>query len=285
MNFGLIDDLLPVRHAGPLYRLVRGDSTELLWQLPPACVDLVFADPPYNLSNGGTTCQSGQRVKVDKGEWDASDGIVADHEFNHAWLRAVRHVLKPTGTLFVSGTQHVIFSLGFALQEQGWRILNVVTWFKPAAAPNLSCRMFTHSSELLIWATPVQKGQLRHKFNYAEMKAEAGGVQMRDVWGFDEQDDEPDGGHLIWKFNAPGQAEKTEGRHPTQKPSALLSRIIRCASDEGDVVLDPFHGSGTTGVEAVKRNRFYVGIDLDAQYLDLGVRRLARAQVSVGQPQ
>ena len=273
-HYDTLDQLprsLPIRHRGPGFRLAHGDSLRVLAQLPPASVDLIFADPPYNLSNGGFTCQSGRRVSVHKGDWDTSRGVESDHDFHRAWLTACRRVLKPSGTLWVSGTQHVIFSLGFAMQEIGYHLLNTVTWYKPNASPNLACRMFTHSTELLIWAAPARGKRLEHTFNYPAMKAENGGKQMRDFWSISD-----DGEGAAWQLPVPGKNEKTEGRHPTQKPIALLDRIVSASSRPGDLVLDPFNGSGTTGVVAQKHGRNYLGIVLDESYLDLTARRLTR---------
>ena len=246
------------RHGGDSWRLLQGDSLALLKALPPRTVDLVFADPPYNLSNGGTTCQAGRRVKVDKGAWDVSHGVDADQDFHRAWLAEVQRVLKPSGTVWVSGTQHVIFQLGFAMQSLGYHLLNTVTWFKPNAAPNLACRFFTHSSELLIWAAPARMKPLPHHFAYQEMKAENGGKQMRD----------------LWTLPTPGKREKLHGKHPTQKPLALLDRVIRASTHERALVVDPFNGSGTTGVAAVALGRRYLGIEREAGYLELSARRL-----------
>ncbi len=229
--------------------------------MPARSVDLLFADPPYNLSNGGTTCQGGKRVSVDKGKWDASHGVGEDHDFHTAWLQEAQRVLKPSGTIFVSGTQHVIFSIGFAMQSMGYHLLNTITWFKPNAAPNLACRFFTHSSELIVWASPFRSKPLLHHFNYQEMKAENGGKQMRD----------------LWTIPTPGKREKLHGKHPTQKPLALLDRVIRTASVEGALVLDPFNGSGTTGVAAVSLGRRYLGLERESEYLDLTARRLEEA--------
>src|SRR5215510_16330069 len=180
----LADDALDrAKHsAGSNYALYRGDCLELMQALPEASFDLVFADPPYFLSNGGFTCQGGRRAPVDKGQWDRSRGREEDYEFAVLWLKACRRVLKLTGAIWVSGTQHVIFSVGFAMQRLGYKLLNTVTWYKPNASPNLSCRYFTHSTELLLWASPGAKGKLLHTFNYAQMKAKNGGKQMRDVW-------------------------------------------------------------------------------------------------------
>jgi site-specific DNA-methyltransferase (adenine-specific) len=259
-----------------LYRVVQGDSLDLLSRLPDACVDLVFADPPYHLSNGGFTCQSGRRAKVDKGGWDASRGLEEDHAFQRAWLEQAQRVLKPSGTLWVSGTQHVIFSIGFALQELGYHFLNTVTWFKPNAAPNLACRFFTHSTEILIWASPERRRPLPHTFHYQEMKAENGGKQMRDLWSIADEFHVPagDGSQVVWSVPTPGKREKLHGNHPTQKPLALLDRVIRCSTDPGAVVLDPFSGSGTTGVAAVALGRRFLGIDMDPAYVDLARDRI-----------
>ena len=262
-------DTLPVRYHGGDYRLIEGDALDMLARLPPRSVDLIFADPPYNLSNGGTTCQAGRRVAVDKGEWDASRGLGADHDFNRRWLAACQRVLKPSGTMWVSGTQHVIYSIGFAMQELGFHLLNTVTWFKPNASPNLACRFFTHSTEILIWAGPSRQKPLAHTFHYPEMKAQNGGKQMRDLW---ELTDDEQG--IVWRLPVPAKSEKREGRHPTQKPIALLDRVITASSSPGDLVLDPFCGSGTTGVVSLMRGRRFVGLDLDPGYLDLAARRI-----------
>jgi len=247
-----------VHARGRDYVLYRGDSAALLESFEPSTFDLIFADPPYFLSNGGTTCQSGKRVKVDKGAWDASKGVEHDHEFTARWLEQCRRVLKPSGTIWVSGTQHVIFNVGFAMQKLGFKILNMVTWFKPNASPSLACRTFTHSTELVIWAAPVNKGKLLHTFNYKQMKAENGGKQMRDVW----------------TMPTPKPSEKVHGRHPTQKPRKLLERIVDACTEDDALVLDPFCGSGTTGVAATSKGRRFVGIDLDESYLELTKKRI-----------
>ncbi|MDY0059985.1 MAG: DNA methyltransferase [Myxococcota bacterium] len=245
------------------FRLLHGDCLQMLAALPEASVDLIFADPPYNLSNGGSTCRSGRWSSVDKGEWDKSEGVDEDHEFNRRWLSACKRVLKPTGTVWVSGTQHVIYSIGFAMQELGYHLLNTVTWFKPNASPNLSCRYFTHSSELLLWASPERGRRLLHTFNYSEMKEENGGKQMRD----------------LWVIPTPGKQEKRHGNHPTQKPLRLLERIVRATSCPGDLVLDPFCGSGTTGVAALENGRRFLGIERESRYVELARRRLEEATV------
>ena len=262
---------------GDAFRLYQGDSVALLNQFEPHTFDMVFADPPYFLSNGGTTCKSGKRVSVAKGGWDVSRGIEDDHAFTTKWLEACQRVLKPTGTLWVSGTQHVIFNAGFAMQKLGFKLLNTVTWYKPNASPNLSCRYFTHSSELLIWASPKPAPKLQHTYNYARMKQENGGKQMRDVWSLPKAGDEElsaDGEGRVWSMLSPRKEEKAHGSHPTQKPVALLERIIEASTPKDALILDPFNGSGTTGVAALKLGRRYVGIDMDASYLDIARCRL-----------
>ncbi|MFZ5471333.1 MAG: DNA-methyltransferase [Myxococcota bacterium] len=265
---------------GDDYVLYRGDSVQLLSTFDERTFDLIFADPPYFLSNGGFTCKSGKRAPVEKGAWDASRGVEDDHRFTLEWLAACKRVLKPSGTLWVSGTQHVIFSVGFAMQRLGYKLLNTVTWYKPNASPNLSCRYFTHSTELLLWASPGGKGKLLHTFHYARMKAENGGKQMRDVWNLPRAGEEEltaDGAGRVWSQLTPRREEKALGGHPTQKPLALLERIITASCPEDGLVLDPFNGSGTTGVAAVKLGRRYVGVELDLKYLELSRRRIEQA--------
>jgi site-specific DNA-methyltransferase (adenine-specific) len=261
---------------GKGYRLYQGDSLELLERFDDATFDLIFADPPYFLSNGGFTCKGGKRVPVKKGNWDVSQGVEDDHAFTKAWLAACKRVLKPSGSIWVSGTQHVIFSVGFAMQQLGYKLLNTVTWYKPNASPNLSCRYFTHSTELLLWASPGGKGKLLHTFNYPQMKAENGGKQMRDVWNLPRSGDEElsaDGNGRLWSQLSPRKSEKALGSHPTQKPIALLERIIAATTGPDALVLDPFNGSGTTGVAALSKHRRYVGMDLDSKYLSLSQKR------------
>lgn len=247
-----------VRHRGDGYVLLEGDAAATLSTFAPASVDLVFSDPPYNLSNGGTTCRSGRRASVNKGRWDRSNGLDADHAFHRAWLAACQRVLRPSGTLWVSGTQHCIFSIGWSLQQLGFHLLNVVTWAKPNPPPNLGCRTFTHSTEILLWAAPRPSKPLRHHFDYAVMKRANGGKQMRDVW----------------TIPPPSKAEKGVKGHSCQKPIKLLDRIIRASSKPGDVVLDPFNGSGTTGVVARQLGRQYIGIDVDGDLLDSTFSRM-----------
>lgn len=267
------DDLPGTAEHGPGFALVHGDCLAALESLPPHSVDVAFADPPYMLSNGGTTCQSGRRASVNKGRWDTSRGVVEDHAFQARWLAAVRRVLKPSGTLWVSGTQHVIFSIGFAMQELGYHLLNTVTWYKPNASPNLACRFFTHSTEILLWASPSRGRRLQHRFNYQAMKAANGGKQMRDLWEIWEAPAAGDG-QVVWSVPTPGPREKLHGRHPTQKPLALLDRVLAASAAAGDLVLDPFAGSGTTGVAALRAGCRFLGIERDGAYIELAARRL-----------
>ncbi|HWB73773.1 MAG TPA: DNA methyltransferase [Nannocystaceae bacterium] len=236
--------------------LLQGDCLERLAELPEASIDVVFADPPYFLSNGGTTCKSGRRVSVDKGAWDRSLGVDDNHSFNRAWLAACQRVLTPNGTIWVSGTSHVIHSVGFAMQQLGFKMLNEIVWEKPNPPPNLSCRYFTHASETILWAARDRKS--RHHFDYPAMREANGGKQMKSVW----------------RMQAPGNGEKVHGRHPTQKPIELLARIVRASCPPDGVVLDPFNGSGTTGVAALRAGFRYVGIEREPPYLELTRKRL-----------
>ena len=242
---------------------------DVLPTLPECSVDMIFADPPYNLSNGGITCHAGRMVSVNKGEWDKSNGIDQDHEFAIDWLTACRRVLKDDGTIWVSGTMHKIYSIGFTLQQLGYRLLNDISWFKPNASPNLSCRYFTHSHETLIWAAKSEKS--KHKFDYQLMKQISGGKQMRSLWTDIDVEDEPQD---IWSITTPPKAEKKFGKHPTQKPLALIDRIILASTTPNDMILDPFTGSSTTGVAAIRHGRRFIGIDTNTEYLELSIRRI-----------
>jgi site-specific DNA-methyltransferase (adenine-specific) len=262
---------------GKGFSLYQGDALALMDQMEAGSFDVIFADPPYFLSNGGFTCKGGKRAPVGKGGWDRSKGIEDDHKFTTAWLAACQRLLKPSGTIWVSGTQHVIFSVGFAMQTLGYKLLNTVTWYKPNASPNLSCRYFTHSTELLIWAAPKSQGKLQHTFHYKAMKAANGGKQMRDVWALPkggEEELDADGEGRVWSQLTPRKSEKAFGGHPTQKPIALLERILQASCPDGGKVLDPFNGSGTTGVATLKHGGNYVGLDLSEEYLTLSEKRL-----------
>lgn len=242
----------------PGIRLFLGNVIDVLGQLPEASVDLIFADPPYFLSNDGFTCGTGgKRVSVNKGNWDKSQGIESDFEFHSLWIEACRRILKPSGSFWVSGTYHSIYACGYALQKQGWHIINDICWYKPNAAPNLACRMFTASHETLIWARKNKQG--KHTFNYEDMK--------NGEWGNDIIKKPGKQMRSIWAISPPRNGEKRHGKHPTQKPEDLLTRIVLASSAEGDVVLDPFCGSATTGVIAVRHNRQFIGCDSESEYL------------------
>ncbi len=263
----------PVFHDAKHHiKIFQGDCLDILAAIPPACVDLIFADPPYFLSNNGITCHAGRMVSVNKGQWDKLPGADLDpvrdrfdkvHEFNRAWLSACQRVLKPNGTIWVSGTSHVIHSVGFAMQQLGFKLLNDISWVKPNPPPNLSCRYFTHATETIIWAARDKKS--RHKFNYKHMKEIAGGKQMKSVW----------------PILPPDKSEKRHGKHPTQKPVALLERILLAASDEGDLVLDPFLGGGTTILSALRLRRQAYGCELDIESINLSLRRICSDLVQV----
>jgi len=250
------------------YRLYLGDCLDVMRELPAESVDMVFADPPYNLSNGGFTCHSGKAVSVNKGEWDRSRGIETDFQFHKEWISACRRILKPHGTIWVSGTYHSIYACGFALQVLGYHILNDICWFKPNASPNLSCRYFTASHETLIWARKSKDA--KHTFNYELMKKgqfsdmlKAPGKQMRSVWA----------------ITPPRKNEKRYGKHPTQKPEALLERVILASTNEGDLVLDPFMGSGTTGAVCLRYGRRFIGIETEREFYNIAERRIANVPV------
>ena len=231
----------------------------LIEKFPDGVFDLIFADPPYFLSNGGITCHAGKMVKVDKAEWDKSRGAELNHEFNLEWTSRCKKLLKTNGVMWVSGTHHVIYSVGYAMQQLEMKILNDITWVKPNPPPNLSCRYFTHSTETLIWAAKSVKS--KHCFNYQAMRELNGGKQMKSVW----------------TMTAPNSKEKEFGKHPTQKPVALLERIILASSNEGDCVFDPFSGSSTTGVAAISLGRKFVGVELEHEPIQVSLNRLEQS--------
>lgn len=228
----------------------------LIAKYPTGCFDMIFADPPYFLSNGGVTCSAGKMVKVDKGKWDKSQGAEMNHEFNLEWLSRCQALLKPNGTIWISGTMHVIYSIGFALQQLRFKMLNDIIWEKPNPPPNLACRYFTHSTETLLWAAKNEKS--KHMFNYQNMKSENAGKQMKSVW----------------RFKAPGINEKLMGKHPTQKPISLVERCILASTETGDFIFDPFCGSGTTGVAALLTGRRFCGTEMDEEFIELSIRRI-----------
>lgn len=244
--------------------LYLGDSCELLSNFKTESVDVIFADPPYFLSNNGITCKGGRVASVNKGDWDKAATFDDKHEFNRRWISLCRNILKPNGTIWVSGTLHNIYSVGVALEQTGFKIMNNITWQKTNPPPNLSCRYFTHSTETILWAK--KNASAKHFFNYELMKELNGGKQMKDVWSD------------IWTGTLTPQREKVFGKHPTQKPLYLLEKIILASTREGDLVLDPFCGSGTTGVVCKKWGRRFCGIDITEEFVALSRERLTQTR-------
>lgn len=237
------------------FSLFHNDCMQVLPQFKDNSLDAIFADPPYFLSNGGISCQSGKMVCVDKGDWDKGGTPEHIYEFNKQWLSHCRSKLKPNGTIWISGTFHNIFSVANCLTELGYKILNAITWQKTNPAPNLSCKYFVHSTELIIWARKEQK--VSHFFNYGLMRHLNGGKQMTDVW----------------RLPTIAPWEKSCGKHPTQKPLALLSRIVLASTPDHGIILDPFAGSSTTGIAANLLGRRFVGIEKEKEYVDMSVMR------------
>ena len=237
-----------------LFTLYQGDCNKILPQCENS-IDLIFADPPYFLSNDGLSIQSGKIVSVNKGEWDKEANITDIDAFNMEWISNAKKALKNTGSILISGTYHNIFSLGGILQKLDFKILNIITWQKTNPPPNFSCRYLTHSTEQIIWARKSPKH--KHIFNYEILKKLNGDKQMRDVWS----------------FPAIAPWEKSFGKHPTQKPLALLVRLLLMASDRDSVVCDPFSGSSTTGIAANLLNRRFIGIEKENEFIKISMNR------------
>ena len=238
------------------FSLINADTFKELKKFTNKTFDMIFADPPYFLSNDGITCSGGKMVSVNKGDWDRTLTQEDKHKFNKKWIRECYRILKDTGTIWISGTLHNIYSIGMALEEEGFKILNNITWQKTNPPPNLACKTFTHSTETILWARKDLKN-VKYTFNYEVMKQMNGNKQMKDVW--------------TTSLTKP--SEKKQGKHPTQKPLDILDKIILASTKENDLILDPFCGSSTTGISAVKLNREYIGIDNKKEYLDLSIRR------------
>jgi len=251
----------------PSWKVVQGDAVDVLMGLDDASVNYVFADPPYFLSNDGFTVKSGKAVSVNKGEWDRSRGFDEDLRFHERWISEILRVLKSDGTIAISGTYHSIYQCGFILQSLGCRVINEIVWFKPNGAPALAGRNFTASHETIIWASKGKK--VKHTFNYQESRSwnDPGdlllraGKQMRSVWSIP---------------NTP-KREKIYGAHPTQKPLQLMNRLVALCTKSGDTVLDPFCGSGSTGVASVRQGRNFIGIELEEKFVSLSMRRISKA--------
>jgi site-specific DNA-methyltransferase (adenine-specific) len=260
-----VDDAISreLYYEKPGFKLYNANCLDVLAELPENFVDMIFADPPYFLSNGGFTVHAGKMVSVDKGQWDVSNGLKKDFDFHLEWIKACHRVLKPHGTIWISGTYHSIYQCGFALLVNKFHILNDIAWFKPNASPNLSCRFFTASHETLLWA---RKDKIaKHVFNYDLMKngnwpedsLKKPNLQMRSVWA----------------IGTPKPIEKKFGKHPTQKPEDLLRRVVLASTNKGDLILDPFAGSSTTGIASYLFGRNFIGIDTDAKFLDVSIKR------------
>jgi site-specific DNA-methyltransferase (adenine-specific) len=251
----------------PINQILHGDCLNHLKALPDACVDLVFADPPYNLQLSNELWRPNM-TKVDAvdDEWDRFESLTAYDDFTRAWLGECQRVLKPTGTLWVIGTYHNIYRVGVQLMDLGYWILNEVVWEKTNPMPQFRGVRFTNAHETLIWAKPAQEG--RYTFNYHAMKHLNGGKQMRSTWALPICN-----GHERIRVNG-------EKAHSTQKPEALLERVILASSNAGDIVLDPFFGSGTTGAVAKRLQRQWIGIEREAQYV-----RIAHARIEAVMPE
>ena len=236
------------------FNLLHGDTFELLPQFNFK-FDMIFADPPYFLSNDGISYQAGKIVSVNKGEWDKGKSPKEMNEYNKRWIGLCREKLKENGTIWISGTYHNIFSVANCLTELGFKILNVVTWAKTNPPPNISCRYFTYSTEFIVWARKSKK--IPHYYNYELMKLLNDNKQMTDMW----------------RLPAIAPWEKSCGKHPTQKPLALLTRIILASTEKNAWILDPFAGSSTTGIAANLTNRRYLGIEQDTEFAAMGRKR------------
>jgi len=260
------------------FKLYQADSLEFLKEFPENSVDMIFADPPYFLSSGSFTCQNGKMVSVKKGDWDLSNGTKNNFEFHLAWIKECRRLLKQNGTIWISGTYHSIYQCGFALELNGFHFLNDIAWFKPNASPNLSCRFFTASHETLIWARKDKKA--KHAFNYKTMVEWNNNYQKESKCKHCGKSNRYETLHekgkqmrSVWAINTPQRIEKTFGKHPTQKSIELLKRIVLASTNKGDIILDPFTGSSTTGLAAYLFGRKFIGIDNEKKYLDLSIKR------------
>ncbi|MDD4375763.1 MAG: site-specific DNA-methyltransferase [Clostridia bacterium] len=238
------------------FKLIKNDTFDTLKRFDKKCIDMIFADPPYFLSNNGITCSGGKMVSVNKGKWDKGLDVNEKHKFNKRWIKECYRVLKDDGTIWISGTLHNIYSIGMALEEEGFKIINNITWQKTNPPPHLACKAFTHSTETILWARK-KLTKVNYKFNYKLMKSINNNKQMKDVW--------------TTSLTKP--SEKRNGKHPTQKPLELLNRIILASTNENDLILDPFCGSSTTGIAAKKLDRKYIGIDNEEEYINLSIKR------------
>jgi modification methylase len=254
--------MLPLMGDFSMNRIISGDCIEAMQSLPAASVDMVFADPPYNLQLEGELHRpNNSRVDGVEEAWDRFDDFASYDRFSEAWLSAARRILKPEGTLWVIGSYHNIFRVGARLQDLGYWILNDVVWRKTNPMPNFRGRRFTNAHETMIWCARDREG--RYRFNYEAMKSLNDDLQMRSDW-------------LLPICSGGERLKDGEGKkaHPTQKPEALLHRVILASTQPGDVVLDPFFGTGTTGVVAKRLGRNYIGIERDPGYISAAEKRL-----------
>jgi len=249
--------------ALPLDVILKGDCVAAMEQLPEKSVDMIFADPPYNLQLEGALHRPDQsKVDACDDHWDQFGSFAHYDAFTRAWLLAARRVLKPNGTIWVIGSYHNIFRVGASLQDLGYWILNDVVWRKTNPMPNFRGRRFQNAHETMIWASRDQKAK-GYTFNYESMKAANDDVQMRSDW-------------LFPICNGGERLKDEDGAkvHPTQKPEALLARVLMSASKPGDVVLDPFFGTGTTGAVARRLGRHFIGIEREQAYIDAATARI-----------
>ena len=253
--------------ALPLNTILQGDCMARLAELPDKSVDVVFADPPYNLQLKNQLHRPDQsKVDAVTDDWDKFDSFAAYDAFTRGWLAEVQRILKPTGTLWVIGSYHNIFRVGAALQDLGYWILNDIIWRKTNPMPNFRGTRFTNAHETLIWATPDENAT-GYTFNYQAMKTLNDDVQMRSDWSLPICN----GGERL-------KDEEGDKLHPTQKPEALLHRVLLASTQAGDIVLDPFFGTGTTGAMAKRLGRHFIGIEAEAAYAEAAMQRIGRVE-------
>jgi len=250
----------------PVNQILLGDCTEIINSLPAESIDVIFADPPYNLQLSGDLHRpNNSRVDGVEEQWDRFDSFAAYDRFTHAWLTAARRVLKPNGTLWVIGSYHNIYRVGAALQDLSYWILNDIVWVKTNPMPNFRGKRFTNAHETLLWC--AKSKEARYTFNYEAMKALNEDLQMRSDWVMP-----------LCTGQERLKNKKGEKAHPTQKPEAMLHRVTLAASNPGDVILDPFFGTGTTGAVAKRLGRNFIGIEREPEYATVAEKRIAQVR-------